>query len=144
VTTVEPTGPDAEAAEALVEDHTYTMADLRRIDTTGSLAAAAQTRLEAAMADREAPTSIEELTAWLDALAPLRRAKFLAVITDGRNVPTLVALRRAAIYEATRHTSRAAVAAELGVSPQAVGKAITDHLRHARIATGETPEDSGP
>jgi hypothetical protein len=78
---------------------------------------------------REAPTTLDDLIAWLGTLPPVSRTKFLSVITDGRNVPILVALRRAAIYEATRHTSRAEVAEELGVSRQAIGKAVTEHLK---------------
>jgi DNA-binding XRE family transcriptional regulator len=78
---------------------------------------------------RKPPTTLAELTDWLGALPPVERAKVAAVLVDARTVVAVAEIRRAAIHEATRHTSRAEVAAELGVSRQAIGKAITEHLK---------------
>lgn len=80
---------------------------------------------------RKPPTTLPELIDWLNALSPLDRAKVAAVLVDARTVVAVAAVRREAIYQATRSRPNATVAADLGVSRQAIGKAITEHLRGA-------------
>lgn len=90
---------------------------------------------------REAPTTLPELINWLNALSPIDRAKAAGDLLPriqqeaARTAVAVAAVRRAAIYEETRRRPNADVAADLGVSRQAVGKAITEHRRTA--AAGE-------
>lgn len=93
--------------------------------------------METKTGGREAPTTLDDLIDWLRALSPMERAKVAAVLVDARTTVAVAAIRREAIYEATRTASRAEVAEELGVSRQAIGKAITAHLaREKQAAVG--------
>jgi len=73
--------------------------------------------------------TVPELAAWLRELPPIERARLAGLLADARTVVAVAAIRREAVWEATRAASRAEVAAALGVSPQAVGKAVTEHRR---------------
>jgi hypothetical protein len=87
---------------------------------------------------RKPPTTLAELIDWLGALPSVERAKVAAVLVDARTIVAVAEVRRAAIYEATRSAPRAEVAAELGVSRQAIGKAITEHLKAQKEVTMDT------
>lgn len=77
-----------------------------------------------------APT-LDDLLAWLRQLPPLDRARLAGLLTDARTVVAVAAVRREAVYEATRTAPRAQVAADLGVTTQAIGKAVTEHRRRS-------------
>ena len=89
-------------------------------------------------ADNNTPTALDEVLAWLDTIDPIQRARWLGALIDAQNLPLLSGRRVAAVYDATRHGSYAAVAAQLGVSTAAVNKAVTQHkatqARHAAAA----------
>jgi hypothetical protein len=89
---------------------------------------------------RKPPTTLAELIDWLGALPSVERAKVAAVLVDARTIVAVAEVRRAAIYEATRSAPRAAVAAELGVSRQAIGKAITEHVKTEQKDSGPSPK----
>lgn len=95
------------------------------------------------MAD-ELPQSLDDLRAALAAAGPIERARFLAVVTDARNLRELGERRREAVWEAVKalppvSTGRLpegqprpprpyeVVAEALGVSVGAVNKAFTLH-----------------
>jgi len=70
----------------------------------------------------------DALIAWLgDVDDPIARARIGAMLVDQDTIAAVGTVRRAAVYQATRTTPRAAVADELGVSVSAVAKAILEH-----------------
>lgn len=79
-------------------------------------------------------TPLDEALTLLGSLPDIPRARVLSALLDGNNLRHLVAIRREAIYRATRAdgATYATVAAELGVSVAAVNKAVTAHRRSAR------------
>jgi hypothetical protein len=83
-------------------------------------------------------TGLDTFTAWLDTLPPVEQARVLADVLDRRNAPTLSARRVAAIHTATRTSTRADVARELGVSVPMVVRAIGTHNRNTS-PEGATP-----
>lgn len=80
--------------------------------------------------------TLPELLAWLRELPPVDRARLAGVLVDARTVVAVAALRREAVWEATREASRAEVASALDVSPQAVGKAVTAHVAAMSTKSG--------
>lgn len=70
---------------------------------------------------------LDAVVAWLSSMPPIDRARVAGVLVAHDTTARLAAIRRAAIYEATRTSSHATVAAALGVSLSAVNKAITEH-----------------
>lgn len=95
------------------------------------------------------PQSLDDLRAALDAAGPVERARFLAVVTDARNLRELGERRREAVWEAVKalppvSTGRLpegqprpprpyeVVAEALGVSVGSVNKAVAAHNRLLR------------
>ena len=99
-----------------------TLADIRVVE---ALIRASITDAETAY---PAPT-LPALQAWLRRMPPIERAQLAGLLADARTTVAVAAVRREAVYEATRTTPRAVIAEQLGVSQQAIGKAITEHRR---------------
>lgn len=79
--------------------------------------------------DQQTDPRLEEVLAWLGSLEPVVRARYLAVLLDGRNRARLSDVRVAAVYAATRKATHAVVAAGIGVSASAVNHAVTAYLK---------------
>jgi hypothetical protein len=81
--------------------------------------------------DQQPATPLDDALALLGSLTPVRRARVLSALLDGRNLKTFTGLRAQAVYDATRapDATYATVAAQLGVSRDAVNKAVTQHRR---------------
>jgi transposase-like protein len=78
------------------------------------------------------PTSpLDDTLALLGSLTPVQRARVLSALLDGHNTKRFTAMRVQAVYEATRApgATYASVAQQLGVSPAAVNKAVTQHRK---------------
>jgi hypothetical protein len=80
------------------------------------------------------PEALAEVLAWLDTLDPITRARMLGALLDTRNAAVLSGRRVAAIHEATWTRTYAEVAAEVGVSVSAIGKAVSQRKATLRAA----------
>ena len=81
------------------------------------------------------PVTLPELLDWLRELPSLDRARLAAILVDARTTVAVAAVRREAVEELAGDVGRAEAARRLGVSPAAIGKAITEH-RRARAVSG--------
>jgi len=83
------------------------------------------------------------LVAWLDTLEPVARARVAAVLVDQETLVEVGAVRRAAVWAASRTRPRAEVAAELAVSVSAVAKAIKEHNAAHNVAAAAASGAAG-
>lgn len=74
---------------------------------------------------------LASLLSWLASLPAIDRAQVANMLVAHDTAKAVAAVRRAAIYEATRTNTYAEVARRLGVSDAAINKAVSEHKRSA-------------
>lgn len=74
------------------------------------------------------PVDFDDLVHWMRTeLTPLQRAHLTGLLVEAQHTVALAAIRREAIYEATRWQTAAEVAEALGMGLPAVRKAVARH-----------------